>query len=324
MLMRAVVVYVLMIPALARAEVRIERLANNPIIRPEMLSGKDGANINGPSLIRVPGWVKNPLGTYYLYFAHHGGTYIRMAYADKLEGPWKIHEGGVLKLADCPGAKGHIASPDAVVDEAAKQIRMYFHAPAKAAAGQKTFVAMSEDGLVFKAREEVLGIFYWRAFRWENQWYGMAKGGLLYRSADGLTKFEEGTNPLPGGDARGGSFNDAGPRHVAVRVMGEVLEVYYTSIGDSPERIFRTTVPLKGDWKTWKSTEPVEVLRPTEEWEGAKLPLVTSKAGAVKGKENALRDPAVFVDADGKAYLLYSVAGESGIAIARIVEAGAK
>lgn len=318
---RWVVGCVLLGPVLVCAQVRIERLANNPIIRPEMLGGKDGANINGPSLIRVPQWVKNPLGTYYIYFAHHGGTYIRMAYADKLEGPWKIHEGGVLKLADCPGAKGHIASPDVIVDEQAKQMRMYFHAPAKAAAGQKTFIALSEDGLSFKAREEVLGIFYWRAFRWENQWYGMAKGGLLYRSADGLTKFEEGPNPLPGGDARGGSFNDAGPRHVAVRVMGEVLEVYYTSIGDAPERIFRTTIPLKGDWKTWRSSEPREVLRPEEEWEGAKLPLVTSKAGAVKGKENALRDPAVFVDADGKAYLLYSVAGESGIAIARVHEA---
>ncbi|MBI2946207.1 MAG: hypothetical protein HYY23_01070, partial [Verrucomicrobia bacterium] len=60
---------------------RIERLQGNPIIRPEMLPGKDGNNINGPSLIRVPGWVKSPLGRYYLYFAHHSGQYIRLAYA---------------------------------------------------------------------------------------------------------------------------------------------------------------------------------------------------------------------------------------------------
>lgn len=31
-----------------------------------MLPGRDGENINGPSLIRVPAWVKNPLGRYYL------------------------------------------------------------------------------------------------------------------------------------------------------------------------------------------------------------------------------------------------------------------
>jgi hypothetical protein len=52
------------------AALRVERLPENPIIRPEMLPGRDGANINGPSLIRVPSRVKNPLGRYYLYFAH--------------------------------------------------------------------------------------------------------------------------------------------------------------------------------------------------------------------------------------------------------------
>ena len=46
------------------------------------------------------------------------------------------------------------------------------------------------------------------------------------------------------------------------------------------------------------------------------LPVTASKAGAVKGRENALRDPAIFVDTDGRRYLLYSVAGETGIAIA--------
>lgn len=33
---------------------RVVRLRGNPIIRPEMLPDADGANINGPSLIRVP------------------------------------------------------------------------------------------------------------------------------------------------------------------------------------------------------------------------------------------------------------------------------
>ena len=34
--------------------------------------------LTDPSLIRVPSWVKNPLGKYYLYFAHHTGKYIRL------------------------------------------------------------------------------------------------------------------------------------------------------------------------------------------------------------------------------------------------------
>ena len=61
-----------------------------------------------------------------------------------------------------------------------------------------------------------------------------------------------------------------------------------------------------------------EVLRPETEAEGASLPLKASVAGAMKGRENALRDPAVFEDADGRVYLLYSVAGEAGLGIAEL------
>src|SRR6187401_1996045 len=88
-------------PALANVGEKgptIVRFKENPIIRPEMLPGEDGANICGPSLIRAPAWLKNPLGKYYLYFADHKGSYVRLAYADKVEGPWKIHEPGTLHL----------------------------------------------------------------------------------------------------------------------------------------------------------------------------------------------------------------------------------
>jgi hypothetical protein len=178
------------------------RIPGNPILRPEMLPGNDGANINGPSLIRAPSWLTNRLGAYYLYFAHHSGKYIRLAYADRLEGPWKIHEPGSLQLKEAPGCTGHIASPDVHVDEARREIRMYFHGPSKAQKGQKSFVAVSKDGLSFKASDEVLGSFYFRVFRWQDDWFAMAKGGWLYRSKDGLTGFVRGPNPFPGGDAR--------------------------------------------------------------------------------------------------------------------------
>jgi hypothetical protein len=75
------------------------RSSANPIIRPHM-DDRMGDNVNGPSLIRMPDWVTAPLGRYYLYFAHHDGRYIRLAYADDLDGPWKIHRPGVLSLAD--------------------------------------------------------------------------------------------------------------------------------------------------------------------------------------------------------------------------------
>ena len=58
--------------------VRVERLLDGSIIGPD-LDRSIGYNIQGPSLIRVPGWVENRLGNYYLYFADHKGRYIRLA-----------------------------------------------------------------------------------------------------------------------------------------------------------------------------------------------------------------------------------------------------
>ncbi|MEI7808045.1 MAG: hypothetical protein WCJ07_06125 [Verrucomicrobiota bacterium] len=294
----------------------VVRFPTNPIIRPEMLPGHDGGNINGPSLIRAPAWLAHPLGKYYLYFAHHNGKFIRLAYADRLEGPWKIHELGTLRLEEAPGCKGHIASPEVVVDEERKEIRMYFHGPAKEVKDQKTFVAVSGDGLHFTASAEVLGNFYWRVFRWDGWWYGMAKGGLLYRSRNGLTAFEEGPNPFPPSELQGKvAIKNHGVRHVALHQEGSRLWIYYSNMGDAPERILRCHLEIAGDWKTWKTSAPEEVLRPETEWEGARLPVKESANGAAEGRENALRDPAIFVE-DGRVYLLYSVAGESGIAIA--------
>jgi hypothetical protein len=79
--------------------VRIQRLLDSPIITPQLHSSI-GENIQGPSLIRVPDWVEAPLGKYYLYFADHKGTYIRLAYADIPEGPWTIYAPGSLQIAD--------------------------------------------------------------------------------------------------------------------------------------------------------------------------------------------------------------------------------
>ena len=50
------------------AGISITRLGDGPIITPDM-DARMGSNIQGPSLIRVPDWVEDPLGQYYLYFA---------------------------------------------------------------------------------------------------------------------------------------------------------------------------------------------------------------------------------------------------------------
>ena len=296
--------------------IKVRRFDENPIIYPEMESS-DGSNINGPSLIRVPSWIKNPLGKYYLYFAHHQGQFIRLAYANDLKGPWKIHPPGTLHLKQTACVR-HIASPDVHVHHAKRKIYMYFHGVSNSQKlkvqrrRQRTYLATSSDGLTFQARPEILGPFYFRVFEYSGWYYAIAKtveargGGVLLRSKDGCSAFELGQNILPQG------------RHVAVRRVDDVLQIFYTRGEDMPERILYSRMPLSCDWTTWQPTEPTTILEPELDYEGANLPLQPSRFGSIHQPVRQLRDPAIFEE-EGKTYLLYAVAGESGIAIAELI-----
>jgi hypothetical protein len=77
--------------------VSVTRLVNGPIIGLH-LHPSIGVIIQGPSLIRVPDWIEHCLGAYYLYFAVHKGSYIRLAYADHLE-QWTTAGGGQQSLS---------------------------------------------------------------------------------------------------------------------------------------------------------------------------------------------------------------------------------
>ncbi len=295
-------------PENAIASISVQRSPQNPLLSFES-SPSLGKNINGPSVIRVPDWIDSPLGKYYMYFGHHQGKFIRLAYADALEGPWKIYEPGTLQLADAKAFKGHIASPDVHVEEERQEIRMYFHGPAKDRQGQWTGVAVSKDGLHFKASEEYLGKFYFRVFEWQGFYYAIAKDwnsgwGELYRSKDGLTEFE----------SRGTFIRMM--RHCAVLLDGRQLIVFYTRKGDAPERIVAATVPLTDDWRDWRESEPIEVIEPEMEYEGIAYENKPSEYGsAIEVRQ--LRDPCVFQEG-GRTYLFYSIAGEMGIAMAEI------
>jgi hypothetical protein len=82
----------------AAAQTTAKRLPENPLITVRSSASLAG-NVNGPTVVRVPPWVEKPLGRYYMYFANHMGTFIRLAYADSIAGPWRIHEPGVLERA---------------------------------------------------------------------------------------------------------------------------------------------------------------------------------------------------------------------------------
>jgi hypothetical protein len=288
-------------------EILAQRIGEGPIINPNM-DARMGGNVNGPSLIKVPEWLPNLLGRYYLYIGHHDGGYIRLAFANELTGPWRTHEAGVLPLSDSLFA-GHIASPDAVVDNEKRQIRLYFHgadAPTGIDAPQYTRVALSGDGLDFEARPEILGRPYMRVVQYKHWHYAIAMPGTLYRSQDGLNNFEEGANPF-----------EANMRHAALFVLGDRLLVFYTKIGDIPERILVCQIDLADEWRDWRPSQSMTVIEPECDYEGAALALRLSVRGLAKEPVRELRDPAIFEE-DGKVYLLYSVAGESGIAIAKL------
>lgn len=287
---------------------RVDRFTSNPLIT--LASSRTlGDNVNGPSVIRVPAWLPNPLGKYYMYFAHHSGTFIRLAYANELWGPWYIYEPGSLKLKDAAAFRDHIASPDVHVDDSAQQIRMYFHGVANDRQGQWTGVATSSNGLDFMASNRLLGQFYFRVWHWGGRWYAVAKNGnegwgQLYRSDDPMMPFQ----------SRGNFLKDM--RHAAVWPKGHELWVFYSRVGDAPERILRCKVDMRSDWLMWMPTEPTEVLEPEYDYEGAPYEVKASQHGPAT-RVRQLRDPFYFEES-GAGYLFYSASGEEVICGARI------
>jgi hypothetical protein len=257
------------------------------------------------------------------------GGFIRLAYADDVEGAWTIYVGKpVLHFHDIQsfGFHGHVASPDVHVDEDSKELRMYFHGGGKQViagveAEQATGIALSSDGLSFRTITNAtdVGKFYFRVFEHRGWHYAIAKNnnegwGTLYRSTDGLTNFEEG-NP----------HFLLEMRHGAVLVSGEKLLIFYSRTHiDRPEHIVVVECDISGDWKSWApssgniagTSNPVEVLMPETGDEG----IIYKPQGGGMGPSPAMqsvRDPHVFQD-HGRTWLFYSSAGEEAIKCAEL------
>ena len=246
-------------------------------------------NINGPSVIRVPDWLApehraDPNAKYYMYFAHHRGNYIRLAWAMDIEGPWHLYQTGsgvsvgdrgVLDLGSDDQINigngitiyDHIASPDVFVDDNNRRIVMYFHGPTKVNGGsssQKSLVATSSYGLDFTGGIEPvrLGRFYFRVFEYKSILYATSNSGYLFKALDPNDPW----TPPPGFDLRNDLWvkrsdspfqNDIDAadfsgvpddpwraRHFTVRRVGDTVQMLYTRIHDCPERIMMSTIDL--------------------------------------------------------------------------------
>ena len=234
-------------------------------------------------------------------FLRHKGTYIRLAHADSLTGPWSLYTPGALDLeeslfvADDPpeppetdrpawakGMKGgylyaHIASPDVHIDDVTRCFRMYYHGLLWNG-DQQTRLATSTDGISFQPLDPLLGPPYFRAFTYCGFVYVITWGGEVWRARQWEGPFESGPR-LVHYDAKGGIGE--GFRHGEVHRVGDTLYVFYTRMGDRPERILYAEINLKSDWKTWIAGDSKVLLEPELEWEGVDLPLETSTMGAV-------------------------------------------
>ncbi|MDN3666949.1 DNRLRE domain-containing protein [Algibacter miyuki] len=339
------------------------RLNNgNPIVVPAMFSNPaDGENINGPSLIRVPDWIPlseraDVTAQYYLYFAHHSGDYIRMAWAANIEGPYSLYNDfvtvGDRGVLDNNGSnivldnniyieENHLASPDVMVDDANQRIIMYFHSGSSYYVNnveqndQVTWVSTSPYGLEFyDGIESVqLGSSYFRVFEYDGDLYAFDNGAKTNKALDGANPWA-----VPSGHdftkqlwdrASNNVFADDIPvpsgdlriRHTGVHVDGNQLQTFYSRRGDLQERIQLSTIDLTVDWESWDPTyAPIEILTPNPGWEGGERTLANSETSS--GVDlNQLRDPDVFEDVDGQLYVVYTGNGEGGLGIAKLYEA---
>src|SRR5688572_26756490 len=206
-----VALLVVIVPAIPRSAqqpassaVKVTRFTTNPLVTVKS-SSTLGANVNGPTVIRVAAWVERPLGTYYMYFGNHRGDFIRLAYADSVTGPWTIHEPGVWHVRDSAlnrpqpdsarfgGFNTHFASPETFIDTANRRIVLWAHGwytngehwptEPKAAQqwanergyGQFSQAAVSSDGLSFKAQPAITKESYLRVFARNGALYGMSR-----------------------------------------------------------------------------------------------------------------------------------------------------
>jgi hypothetical protein len=101
-----------------------------------------------PSVIRTQPNLAQPLGRFYLYYAPHnapGG--ICLAYADRLEGPWKEYEANPIIRKDWPPhySVAHVSGPEAIWNEQEHKLFLYYHGE-----NDVTRLASSTNGIDFQ------------------------------------------------------------------------------------------------------------------------------------------------------------------------------
>lgn len=276
------------------------------IITPDMFSNKmDGLNINGPCLIKVPNFIKNPIGKYYLYFGHHCGQHIRLAYSDNIEHGYKIFEGGVLNISQIYGYD-HLSSPEIIVNHETSEIELYYHCPYKhnKIDPQSTFCARSNDGINFVSDKNMCFPYpYYRQFKHNNNIIGLAMEKIQNESHT-VVFYNNKTKKIL-----------KMSRHVSMFILNNTIYLLYSTVGNTPEHIQICQLLIHED--NCYTVNESSLFFPTLEYETSGKKPTQSKYGMSNGICE-LRDPYAYIE-DTDIYILYTVGGEKGIAIAKFI-----
>ena len=336
----------------------VTRLTDGPLVAADMfpasatagLEPEALANVNGPSVLRMPDWAAGKQAPLHMYFAHHKGKSIRLAYADRMQGPWAIYPGPIMPLADSlfepedpvpdpaltrpdwvAGLGGdylyaHVASPDIHIDEDHQRIIMYYHGLLRDG-DQQTRLSTSADGLDFTPQAPLLGPPYFRATWLDGVMYLSMWEGRLARARawegpfDLAPRIHDGDHLPPhvsGRDDRHpGRSGGRQIRHGHLFAHDGRLHLTFSRIGDAPERCCHCEVVPADDWADWRFGPVTDLLRPAAGWEGGDLPMHPSVMGTALERLHELRDPALFSDG-GQVYMAYCGGGESGLGIAKV------
>ncbi|MFC2081504.1 hypothetical protein ACFLR8_04775, partial [Bacteroidota bacterium] len=97
---------------------RWELINNGKLIVSSKEDTQGNKDLSFPSIVKVPSWVSTRADTnanYYLYYAEHHGDYLRMKWAENIEGPW--HE------YNTPGTGGYGTALRGIMDFEADSYR---------------------------------------------------------------------------------------------------------------------------------------------------------------------------------------------------------
>lgn len=300
-------------------------------------TSKGQSNVNTPMPIWVKPWMrKHRLFDGYsiaVYYSSHARNELGLLGFETSTGMWNTLDTS-LSFDTYKGCKS-LHSPSIYVNNLEKRFYMYLHGhgcpkkPSKIKNFQPTLMYTSEDGLRWNHTQQNSGPYlFWNLFytstpvynSQDGHFYIMSrindeKGVVLHRSTSLFGPFEQG--PQLG----------LGFRHFDMLLVEGMIFVFYSMIGDHPERLLLASIDttITTNWTDWKllhQDQGPRILKPEYWYEHGNEAIGSTKEGPATMRHE-VRDPRFLPDLESNSkhisgLLFYTVQGEKGVAMARV------